>query len=76
MKRNDIFMLLAAGAGLYWLSRNKAKQASNDLALASTILPAAPAPDYVDRTTVDEFIAGQEYTTPTNDLGEWSTLFG
>jgi len=68
-------MLLALGAGLYWFSKNKAKQASNDLALASTILPAAPAPDYVDRTTVDEFIAGQEYTAPA-DLGEWGTLFG
>ena len=70
-------MLIGAGLGLYILSRNKSTQVQNDLALATAVLPpAAPAPDFLDRTTIDEFIAGQEFTAPTNDLGEWSTLFG
>jgi hypothetical protein len=76
MKRNDMLMLVGAGLALYILSRNKVAQVQNDADLAKAVLPpATPQPDFLDRTTVDEFIAGYEFAAPTVPT-EWETLFG
>ena len=76
MKKNDILFLLAGGVGLYILSKNKVAQAENDAALARAIIPpAAPRPEYLDRTTVDEYIAGYEFAPPAAP-SEWDSIFG
>ena len=76
MKRNDMLMLVGAGLAVYILSRNKVAQVANDAELAATVLPpATPQPDFLDRTTVDEYIAGYEFSAPT-PKSEWESLFG